>query len=46
MGSVLNLGSMPLDGLLNKSVAGLINLGLISVDLICNKDINLSALIS
>ena len=41
MGGLLNLGSMPLDGLLNRSVAGLGNLGLMSVYLICNKEMHI-----
>ena len=41
VGSLLNLGSKPLDGLLNCSIAWLGNPGLISVDLIFNKDIHI-----
>ena len=37
---------MPLDGQLNRSVAGLSNPGLIGIDLIFNKDIYISALVS
>ena len=43
---VLNVGRMPLSGLLNSSVAWLGNLGLIGVDLICNKTIWISILVS
>ena len=46
MGGLLNLGSMPSVGLSNRSVARLGDLGLIGVDLICNKDIYMSALVS
>ena len=46
MGGLLNLGIMSLDGLLNRSVARLGSLGLISVDLICNESLNMSALVS
>ena len=46
MGDVINLGSMPLASLLNRSVARLGNLGLISVDITCNKDVHISALVS
>ena len=42
MGSLLNGGSMPLDGLLNKSVAKHGDLVLIYVDHICNKDMYVS----
>ena len=46
MDSLLNLGNMVLASLLNRTMARLGNLGFISVDLICNKDICLSVLIS
>ena len=41
-GSLLNLSSIILDGLINRSMVGLGNSGLISVDLICNEDIYIS----
>ena len=41
MDGLLSPGSMPLAGLLN----GLVNLAMIIVDLICNKDIYISALV-
>ena len=41
-GSLLNHGSMPLVGLLNRSVSRLGNVGLIGVDLICIKAIYVS----
>ena len=44
MGSLISLYSMPLDGLLKRSVLWLDNLGLIGVDLIHNKDIYISVL--
>ena len=37
MGGLLNLACMPLDNPLKRSVAGLSDLGLISIDLICKK---------
>ena len=46
MDGLLNFGSMPFDGLLNRSVARLGNPGLIGVDLICNKDMYISELVS
>ena len=39
MGGLLNLGSMPLDGLWERNVAEPGNPGLIGVNLICNEDI-------
>ena len=45
-GYLLNHGSMLLVGLLYRSVAGLGDLGLISIDLICNEAIFTSALVS
>ena len=39
MSGLLNLGSIPLDGLLNSSIAGLSNPGLIDVNVIYDKDI-------
>ena len=39
MGGLLNLFSMPLDGLLKRNIAGFCNPGLINVDIICNIDI-------
>ena len=46
MGGLLNLGNMLLDHLLNRSIAWLGGPGLISVDLICNNDAYISALVS
>ena len=46
MGGLLNLASMPIDSLLNSSIAGLGKLQLIGFDLVCNKeDIYMSALV-
>ena len=42
----LNFGNMHLDGLLNTNVARTSKPGLISVDLICKKDVYMSALVS
>ena len=41
MGGLINFSSMLLVGLLNRSVAGPGNPGLLSVDLICSKDIHI-----
>ena len=38
MDGLLNLSNRPLDNLLSRSVAGLVNLGPSGVDLVCNKD--------
>ena len=46
MGDLLNIGIMPLNGLLNRSLAGLSDPMLMSVDHICNKEIDMSALVS
>ena len=46
MGGLLSLCSMLLVSLFNRSESGLDNLGLISVDLICNKDIYMTAVVS
>ena len=46
IGSVLNLDSGPLAGLVNRSVAGLHSPGLIGVNVICNKDLYASVFIS
>ena len=43
---LLNLGSMPFVSLLNRSVAGMGSPGLTSVDLICNKAMYMSVLVS
>ena len=45
MSDLLNLSSMPVDGLLNRSMVGLGNPGLISVDPISNEEY-ISALVS
>ena len=42
IGGLANLSNRPLAGLINRSMARLGSLGLISVDLICNKDIFMS----
>ena len=39
MGGLLNLDSMPPDGIVNNRIARLSNLGLISGDITCYKDI-------
>ena len=46
IGYLLNLGNSPLASLLNRNVAGPGRLGIIGVDFICNKNINMSALVS
>ena len=45
MGSLLSLSSMPLNGLLKRSVTGLGYLKVICVNCICNKDLHMSALV-
>ena len=45
MDGLLSLGSIPLACLLNRSVARIGNLGLLCVDLSCNKDKCMSALV-
>ena len=46
MGGLLSLDCMLLDTLLDKGVAVISSLRLIAVDVICNKDIYVSALVS
>ena len=43
--SLPNVGNRPLVSLLNRTVATLGSLEFIGVDLICNKDIHMSALV-
>ena len=46
MGGVIDLASMPLDGLINKSIARLCKPQLIGFNLICKTDMHISALFS
>ena len=46
IGCLLNLGSMPLVGLLKWTIAGIGKLGLIGTDLICNKTVYIYIYIS
>ena len=45
MGGLLNLGNKPLASLLQRSMARLVRLGLISVDLNCTKDVYMLQLV-